>query len=63
VVEELTSPEPATPSGLLYGVATGGAPHTERWVRAGDELEVQWGFPFPGPPRYNSRAFERVIIR
>jgi len=63
VIEELISPELPTPSGLLFGSATGGKPGTDRLLRAGDECEVQWGFPFPGPPRYNARAFERVIIR
>lgn len=63
VIEELTGPGLPTPSGLLFGVPTGGQPHSNRWFRAGDECEVQWRYPFPGPPRYNGRAFERVIIR
>jgi hypothetical protein len=63
VVAELTGPDLPTPSGLLFGVPTGGQPHSDRWLRAGDECEVQWRYPFPGPPRYNGRAFERVTIR
>jgi hypothetical protein len=63
VLADLISPELPTPSGLLFGVPTGGAPNAERWIFAGDECEVQWRYPFPGPPRYNGMAFERVIIR
>ena len=63
VVDELVSDVLPAPSGLLFGVPTGGPPHGERLLRPGDECEVQWGYPFPGPPRYNGRAFERVIIR
>jgi hypothetical protein len=63
VVEELISDQLPTPSGLLFGVPTGGTRNGERWLLPGDECEVQWGYPFPGPPRYNGRAFERVIIR
>jgi hypothetical protein len=63
VLEDLISPDLPTPSGLLFGVPTGGTPNTQRWFFAGDECEVQWRYPFPGPPRYNGMAFERVIIR
>lgn len=63
VLEDLMSPNLPAPSGLLFGVPTGGAPNTQRWLFAGDECEVQWRYPFPGPPRYNGMAFERVIIR
>lgn len=62
VVKELTGPDIPTPSGLLFGVPTGGEPNSDRWFRRGDECEIQWRYPFPGPPRYNARAFERVII-
>jgi len=63
VIEELISDQPSTPSGLLFAVPTGGKPNSERQLLPGDECEVQWAYPFPGPPRYNGRAFERVIIR
>jgi len=43
------SPALPTPSGLLSGVPTGGPPNTQRWLFAGDECEVQWRYPFPGP--------------
>ena len=63
VLEDLMSPDLPAPSGLLFGVPTGGPPNTQRWVFAGDECEVQWRYPFPGPPRYNGMAFEKIIIR
>jgi hypothetical protein len=63
VLRDLMSPDLPAPSGLLFGVPTGGPPNTQRWVSAGDECEVQWRYPFPGPPRYNGRTFEKVIIR
>ena len=59
VLQDLMSPDLPPPSGLLFGVPTGGAPNTQRWVSAGDECEVQWRYSFPG---YYGRAFEKVII-
>jgi len=63
VVEELASPGMPTPNGILFGIPTGGAPYTRKWFAPGEECEVQWRYPFPGPPRYYGRAFERVILR
>ncbi|HZU28782.1 MAG TPA: FRG domain-containing protein [Bryobacteraceae bacterium] len=63
VVDELTSPDIPAPNGILFGVPAGGTPYTAKWFAPGDECEVQWRYPFPGPRRYRSRAFERVILR
>jgi hypothetical protein len=63
VIEALLSAEVPAPNGIVYGVPTGGKPGTSRWLLPGDKCEVQWRYPFPGPPRWNGRAFETVILR
>jgi len=63
VIEELTSADIPTPNGILFGTLTGGEPDTSQWLLPGSTCEVQWNFPFPGPPRWNARAFEKVVLR
>ena len=63
VVEELISAEVPTPNGIVFGIPTGGS----RELAGGCFLETlarsSGVIRFPGPPRWNGRAFEKVILR